>query len=975
MELSFSIQEDKTKKDAEETETPTSRGPGGDVSQTINEEGSTANKPETQGDHAEKSQEQDPKPSSNPTHEDQVEEEKTKENSPPQSEVQRGETTDYNHKKISVKDCLRLEPRLQIRECEWIQPSNDFNMDDPESDEYHIVEGQNQYSLVVDHHLSSDMKASWATKTDHEAVRLVIAAFVNGQATKIAKTRDEHYEIQLDSEDVHKFDESQPSETNAPLEITVTYDLRLLAKTDSWESTLVPASSLDLKDLMSQNPYEPGLVLSDSTHLDFIMKPFQYQIGLLKKMKGMKKVPHKRLQKGLKKGSKTHKEETHFAFQFLLKMYSRVPRGSQLAERIFETCKGHLEWIFLHIEKDQSDGGQFHAGYCANGKKIPRLDEDRTSQHTTLQIIKAGDFMSTFDHDLVPNFMDTALFYDDTPFSDDSSQDTETPQRRDRRTRKFLDTWIRTMQAQHRHERADDTYWQEPLQYALAMHMGKRFLARDAKLSDIFVNDINAPRWAARDLYWHTSFELPYSLWLYDQERSEEIDGQDKKQTPPEKPTSASQQKPNTQTQSQWDQRLIPKLVPAKTVLKGQDFVDQRNIFEISDEWLTGCPEFLHFDPHVPFQNLQEIFAGHPASYPEFSASRRLIVDIPKRRGQMDDQTLVDPQPRTDKDLFDRLQQWRTKAGHMLIKKRVIWLSSGDKRAAEMCPVAVPESERPALTAFFGKHNNSDKYFLDDPSATSNAWKTEFQLSFYQLGKDDGVQSKPEIALAKRIRRGSMGFRFNGDFFDCYWTCHVISSDDRARRKRTGEDPTDQETAANEINQDMETLLHKRLSKETGHLAFAVSENGPKKRPWHQRKVLELILFDEIIAEVTTGTQEILQKINDVLASTIESGLRDNEVIHDLPEKVKETIIFSKIDSNAYFSFSSQWEVLQQLLQVLNEDLSDTIEKINSWQNREKNRGKEILRWTRKDEKRYRPALRRMQISNAESVRQGSRLT
>lgn len=410
------------------------------------------------------------------------------------------------------------------------------------------------------------------------------------------------------------------------------------------------------------------------------------------------------------------------------------------------------------------------------------------------------------------------------------------------------------------------------------------------------------------------------------------------------------------------EQSFMPKFLQAKSVLGGQDFTDQKNVFEISDEWLVPCPEFLHFDPERTFEDLLNVTTQREISVHEL---RRLIIDIPKRRNPTDSRTVVDPQPCTNKEFFERLQQWRTKQSNMLIKKRIIWLSSNDEEAAVICPASVPESEQLALTGFFGKHNNRDKHFLDDPSAGNNSWKTEFQLSFYQLEKPgNNARSKPEIALAKRIRRASMGFRFNGDFFDCYWTCHILNFGDWMDKKKEG-----QGTEVDGSTEEVETLLNDFLSQKVGTSELAFPKSGSKKCAWHQRKVLELILFEEIIKKVTAGTQEILKGIKDVLDSSNLSGSEENETMKDLPDKVKETVLFSKIDGNAYFSFSAQWEVIQQLLQVLDEDLSDTVKKIENWQDREKNRGTEKPRWTKKDEKRYRPALRRMQLSNAESVR------
>lgn len=638
---------------------------------------------------------------------------------------------------------------------------------------------------------------------------------------------------------------------------------------------------------------------------------------------------------------------------------------------------------------------QIALGVYTSNQARRRILKRFTTQNPMTDKRMFATYRDTRDNSFFLDTMDTILFYDEQKFFRDTAQETSYSQQLSGR-KAVVNEWIRTLDIQTHHKRIDDKDWQEPLQYGLAMQMARHghqidsrpvsdifdealkvllqscstsgifpgFLTRELKLPATF-NGASDLRWSGRDSYWHTSFELPYILWRYAKERLEETRGQDKKQAALEKPAAASQKKANKQPQSLIDpplheQSFMPQFIRAKTVFGGQDFTDQSNVFEISDEWLVPYPEFLHFDSK---RSLTDLFKAITQQDTSASRLRRLIIDIPKRKNQTDDQTLVDPQPCTSEEFFERLQQWRTKKTNMLIKKRIVWLYSNDEEAAAMCPASVPESEQAALTGFFGRHNNYDKHVLDDPSAGNNSWKTEFHLSFYQLEQlGNSAQSKPEIALAKRIRRASMGFRFNGDFFDCYWTCHIINFGDRMGTKKGY-----QGTEVAGSTQDVEKFLNDFISTKVGNSELAFPGNGSKKLVWHQRKVLELILFEEIIRKVTAGTQKILEEIKDVLASTNLSRSEENET-KDLPDKVKETVLFSKIDGNAYFSFSARWEVIQQLLQVLDEDLSDTVKKIENWQDREKNRGTETPRWTKKDEKRYKPALRRMQLSNAESV-------
>lgn len=143
------------------------------------------------------------------------------------------------------------------------------------------------------------------------------------------------------------------------------------------------------------------------------------------------------------------------------------------------------------------------------------------------------------------------------------------------------------------------------LQSCAASGIFPGFLTREKKLPAVFDEDLDI-RWSGRDSYWHTSFELPYIIWKYAKERLEETSGPDKKQSPPGRSTTTNQRKTNKQAQSQMDQPIqdensVPNLLRAKTVLGGKDLTDQKNVFEISDEWLVPVRNIIVFRLENPF--------------------------------------------------------------------------------------------------------------------------------------------------------------------------------------------------------------------------------------------------------------------------------------------------------------------------------------------------------------------------------------
>lgn len=153
--------------------------------------------------------------------------------------------------------------------------------------------------------------------------------------------------------------------------------------------------------------------------------------------------------------------------------------------------------------------------------------------------------------------------------------------------------------------------------------------------------------------------------------------------------------------------------------------------------------------------------------------------------------------------------------------------------------------------------------------------------------------------------------------------------------------------------------------------------------------MLELILFDEMTKQVAECTEEILEMIKGVLMDIKESFKEKSQKSEKstspgalghhshqlaLSDTLSNALFFEEIDSGAYFSFSKQWEELQQLLQILDDDLGDTIDKISSWEVRERDRGLEKPRWTKKDEQRYRPTITRLTRSNRKNTRQIERV-
>lgn len=277
-----------------------------------------------------------------------------------------------------------------------------------------------------------------------------------------------------------------------------------------------------------------------------------------------------------------------------------------------------------------------------------------------------------------------------------------------------------------------------------------------------------------------------------------------------------------------------------------------------------------------------------------------------------------------DERLWYKLRNVRTATK---AKKRFIWLPHANAETAFFCWVASPEAEKPAMSLFFDRHSRYEKHVWDDTTMVINTWQTEFHLSFYTLVDADspvrGLQSCSRDSFPgsskKELRRASMGFRFDGDFFDRYWTCHYI-----------------------------EDIFTKHMD---GTPFFSKSRARHEQKQWGQRKVLELHLLHRILKFATKSSLDILQEVRKEL------GIGDS------------MLALSILDSDAYFSTKENWQRFEHILQAVDEDLTTVLRTLEKWDRREAERGQEKPRWTRNDERKYRGVISKLQGSTEREMR------
>lgn len=264
-----------------------------------------------------------------------------------------------------------------------------------------------------------------------------------------------------------------------------------------------------------------------------------------------------------------------------------------------------------------------------------------------------------------------------------------------------------------------------------------------------------------------------------------------------------------------------------------------------------------------------------------------------------------------------------------LAKKRFIWLPHANAETALLCWAATPERERAAVSLFFDRHSTYEKHVWDDTTMVLNIWQTELHLSFYELVDISTPHciGLPPLAdevfpggSRQQIRRASMGFRFDGDFFDRHWTCYYIEHVPSKRHQSGWRFPFD-------------------------------SSGTDLEKQWWQRKVLELFLLGDILQEISKSAVKFQSHVRREL------GLGGS------------SLSFSILDSEAYSSSEDNWHRFEQILHTVEEDLTSILNTLQKWTTREQDRGQEQPRWTRNDERKYRSAINKYRGSTEQYIR------
>lgn len=481
--------------------------------------------------------------------------------------------------------------------------------------------------------------------------------------------------------------------------------------------------------------------------------------------------------------------------------------------------------------------------------------------------------------------------------------------------------------------------------------------------------------------YWYTTFELPYILWTY-QMQPKNASG-----TPPPQSSATSQAVSNTQYQEGF---TIQKNIPF------DDIIDTRNIVEYTDEWMYNEPKFFgqeyrglkasvktFCEPDEKNSHARAMLKiiGKKAQHPD-SEAKGYLIDVPKSKSTWEkDKQITKKISKTtiskNVEMYDFLAMKRLPEK---AKKRFLHFYGPNPETALICYLA--SSERNEISSFFQRHALYEKYFFDEIIPILNTWETELHLSFYRIipksdspkasdtpssgtsssgtsSSDTPSSDTPPSSISpsdeiefphnyqqnqnKWISRAAMSFRFDGDAFDRYWTCHFFEYEPQRVREKP----------------DFESL---------GIPNLKTANRSSKGDPWKQRQVLELLLFDEILQEMLKGTQDILENVKTEGLRNPTNHLSSAQRI-SLTSPLSDPLdLFREINGDVFDSTTQLWRKLHHILQVVEDDLIKNLTNIRYWRDRQASRGPNRPRWTLKDERGYRSAISKLLASNDQKI-------
>ncbi|KAG7047059.1 mg2+ transporter zinc transport protein [Colletotrichum scovillei] len=534
--------------------------------------------------------------------------------------------------------------------------------------------------------------------------------------------------------------------------------------------------------------------------------------------------------------------------------------------------------------------------------------------------------------------------------------------------------WSNTLDSQKHHEGNDDNDWSDPRRFTLAIAMARHgkainlrtrkelikqalsVLLSSSSSNGLFTGTLDERQNPSiyddetdRDDYWTVVFEVPYILWKdYCTQHSKNPDDSMRSTSNsidrrlelvcqsieeiskhlgdpighPEGPTGTRYR------YGYWMKHNLPF----------NNVIDDNNIVELQDEWLYNEPAF--------FVNATNVEA---ATVPACLADAVLMINVPEYKSLTKKRNLPTfpiMYFRPGLELWFKIIVSDQREVEAAEKRFWAFASKQAKQNSSCINTFGPneEVEQAEMTEFFDRHKSSSNFFTEETTAALNIWTTEFHVTFYS-----GVQEKG-LWLGKESEKAAMGFRFEGDFFNKYWTCRFVVADPRLPDK---EDTT----------RDLIRFLQQ------DNIDDGQTLKEVKTGVWEERRVLELMLFGRIMRKMATSAGHILELAGKIVKEKTEKLEQRLEKFRNSrnPNREQQSPT-PDIDYDSFHLTSNEFRKFQAHLQTIHGDFEKARPIRNHWLNREKDRQAEQPQWTFSDESRYRPILNKLLVENHRAI-------
>lgn len=179
---------------------------------------------------------------------------------------------------------------------------------------------------------------------------------------------------------------------------------------------------------------------------------------------------------------------------YYLRDHLLIWKALGITEVLEQVRRKAIAWQSFHRDlknyREERDKRELSLGVYTTEIARRRILKRFTTQNTNTNERMLAIYRDTQNNSFLLDTEDTVLFYDEGDFFHDPSQKTTNPQPHDG-GEAVSDKWVRTLNVQTRRKRANDKDWQEPLQYALAIQMGKQGYQIDSRsASDIFTEGL-----------------------------------------------------------------------------------------------------------------------------------------------------------------------------------------------------------------------------------------------------------------------------------------------------------------------------------------------------------------------------------------------------------------------------------------------------------------------------------------------------